>query len=106
MHARSLLTPTDLLTGLAQLDGWTLHGDGADLAITKRLGFSNFYETMAFVNALAFVANQQDHHPDLQVSYGHCVVCWRTHDSGGVTALDLHCATLTDRLMSQSSGPA
>ncbi len=63
------------------------------------------YETMAFVNALAFVANQQDHHPDLQVSYGHCVVCWRTHDAGGVTALDLHCATLTDRLMSLSSGP-
>jgi 4a-hydroxytetrahydrobiopterin dehydratase len=101
MLSRARLTPTQLSSHLALLEGWTLQGDGDDLRIAKHFSFTNYYETMAFVNALAFVAHQQDHHPEMRVSYKSCLVQWHTHDAGGLTALDLDSAARTDRLLAQ-----
>jgi 4a-hydroxytetrahydrobiopterin dehydratase len=95
---RQVLSATQVINGLAKLDGWKLHGDGADVAIEKTYPFKNFLRTMAFVNAVAYVAEQQDHHPELLVQYGSCSVRFHTHDVRGITASDFACAALVDAL--------
>ena len=65
-------------------------------ALAQDFRFADYYHTIAFVNALAWMANRQDHHPDLSVHYGHVVVDWSTHDAGGVTLNDCICAAKTD----------
>ncbi|RYY72303.1 MAG: 4a-hydroxytetrahydrobiopterin dehydratase [Comamonadaceae bacterium] len=96
---RRALQPTEVVTRLAALPGWRLAGDGADVAIEKTYTFAGWQETMAFVNAVAFLAHRQDHHPDLSVHYARCVVRWRTHDVQGLSATDFDCAALVDGLL-------
>ena len=96
---RRALTATEIVAKLAQLEGWTLSGDGADVAIEKTYPFTNYYETMAFVNALAFIAHTQDHHPDLSVHYNRCGVRLNTHDVGGLSVTDFDCAARIDALL-------
>jgi 4a-hydroxytetrahydrobiopterin dehydratase len=67
--------------------------------ISKDYSFKNFYETIAFVNALAYIANQEDHHPDLGVSYNKCKVSFSTHDAGGLTENDFICAARVNGLI-------
>lgn len=88
------LTPADLAAHLQVLVGWA----PTDGAIEKQFSFADYYETIGFVNALAWIANREDHHPDLRISYNRCVVTWSTHDAGGVTANDIICAAKTERL--------
>lgn len=97
---RQALRPSDIVSGLARLEGWTLSGDGANVAIEKSFHFANYFETIAFVNALALVAHREDHHPDLSVHYNRCVVRFNTHDVGGISATDLACARQVDALLS------
>lgn len=96
---RRALTPTEVVTRLAEHPDWKLSGDGADVAIEKSFQFADYYETIAFVNALAFVAHGLDHHPDLSVHYRHCVVRYRTHDVQGLSELDFQCAARADALL-------
>ena len=96
---RRALTATEVVAKLAQLEGWTLSGDGAEVAIEKTYSFANYYETIAFVNALAFIAHTQDHHPDLSVHYNRCGVRLNTHDVGGLSATDFACAASMDALL-------
>ena len=98
-HTRRALTATEIVAKLVDLPGWQLSGDGADVAIEKTYRFSNYHETMAFVNAVAFIAHAQDHHPDLSVHYGRCVVRLNTHDVAGISATDIDCATRIDALL-------
>ncbi len=98
---RKALGATEIVAGLARLDGWKLNGDGASVAIEKTYTFANYFETIAFVNALAFIAHTQDHHPDLSVHYNRCVVRFNTHDVGGISATDLDCARQADALLAQ-----
>ena len=93
---RRALTATELVTQLAQLDGWTLQGEGKSLTIGKTYRFANYYQTMAFVNAVAFVAHVQDHHPELAVSFNQCVVRFNTHDVDGISLTDFTCAAAID----------
>jgi len=94
----------DALHGLLdELPGWELIEAGA--AIAKTFRFGNYYQTMAFVNALAFIAHREDHHPDLGVHYNRCVVRYSTHDVGGVTENDLICAVKTERLYAEAAHP-
>ena len=95
---RRALTATEVVANLAQLEGWSLSGDGANVAIEKTYHFANYYETISFVNAVAFVANAQDHHPDLSVHYDRCVVRYSTHDVGGLSENDFICAAKADAL--------
>jgi len=74
-----------------QLSGWSY--DSGKGEISRKFKFKNYYHTMAFVNAVAWIANKQAHHPDLEVSYGHCLVRYTTHDAGNSLCLnDLICA--------------
>ena len=84
-----------LAARLSTLTGWLRSGD----RIEKTYRFANYHETISFVNALAWIANREDHHPDLTVSYNRCVVMWSTHDAGGVTENDVLCAAKTERLL-------
>ena len=87
------------MTRLAALPGWQLTGDGPDVAIEKTYTFGNYYETISFVNAVAFIANAQDHHPDLSVHYNRCVVRFNTHDVKGLSETDFECAAQVDALL-------
>jgi len=68
-------------------------------AIIKSFSFKNFYETMAFVNALAWIANIENHHPDLEVGYNYCHVRFNTHALNGLSHNDFICAAKTDKLL-------
>lgn len=82
---------------LAQLStDWRLIEDGK--AIRRELSFRDFFRTMSFVNALAHVANTEDHHPDLNVGYNYCHVRFSTHAVGGLSENDFICAAKIDRL--------
>jgi 4a-hydroxytetrahydrobiopterin dehydratase len=96
---RRALRATDIVTRLSQLQGWTLRGDGDAVAIAKIYRFSNYFETMAFVNAVAFVAHAMDHHPELLVKFDHCVVALNTHDVQGISETDFACAARFDALL-------
>jgi 4a-hydroxytetrahydrobiopterin dehydratase len=97
--ARRALRATDIVTRLAHLQGWTLRGDGDAVAIAKTYRFSNYFETMAFVNAVAFIAHSMDHHPELLVKFDHCVVALNTHDVQGISETDFDCAARFDALL-------
>ena len=96
---RRALTPTEVVSRLATAPGWQLTGTGADVAIEKTFAFGNYDETMAFVNAVAFIARRQDHHPDLSVHYSRCTVRYSTHDVQGLTETDFECASQVDALL-------
>lgn len=96
---RRALTASEIVSKLATLDGWTLAGDGPAVSIEKTFTFANYYETMAFVNAVAFIAHTQDHHPDLSVHYKHCQVRFNTHDVSGLSVTDFECAAKVDALL-------
>ena len=98
-QARRALSGTETVSALARLDGWQLTGDGANVAIEKTFRFANYFETIAFVNAVAMVAHVQDHHPDLSVHYNRCVVRFNTHDVGGISATDIDCAARVDAVL-------
>ena len=77
-------------------DGWRIADDGKSLR--RAYGFKDFYRTMAFVNAVAWVANVEDHHPDLEVGYNYCRLVFATHSIGGLSENDFICAAKLDAL--------
>jgi 4a-hydroxytetrahydrobiopterin dehydratase len=83
-----------LLSQLAR--GWEIEGDGK--SIRREFRFKDFYRTMSFVNALAHIANLEDHHPDLEVGYGSCRVRFSTHSIKGLSENDFICAAKIDAI--------
>ena len=79
---------------VSQLPGWSL--DGGE--ISRTYSFKNYYETMAFVNATAWVSHHEDHHPDLEVGYNYCRVQFTTHAIKGLSENDFICAAKIDRI--------
>ena len=79
---------------LPALPGWSR----VDGTLRKTFGFPDYCRTIAFVNAVAWIAGRQDHHPDLDVRYNRCGVTLSTHDAGGVTLNDFICAARIDAL--------
>ena len=85
----TLLSPTGVVEELTNPKGRSGGGWGReDGTVTRTFEFKNFYETMAFVNAVAYIANRHDHHPTLGVGYNRCSVAWVTHEPPGLTRLD------------------
>ena len=80
---------------LKQLKAWIVE----DGKLVKLFPFKNYYETMAFVNALAWISHREDHHPDLQVGYNKCRVEYSTHAIGGLSENDFICAARADALL-------
>lgn len=83
---------------LPDIAGWELVEDGK--ALCRTFKFEDYYHTMSFVNALAHMANREDHHPDLGVHYDRCAVRYSTHDVGGLSENDFICAARADALAS------
>jgi len=79
---------------LKGLDGWALEGN----AIAKTYRFADYHETMAFVNATAWISHREGHHPDLAVGYNQCRVSYWTHAVGGLSENDFICAAKVDAL--------
>ena len=91
------LTPAEADALLRELDGdWKLAPDAKSLR--RSLKFRDFYRTMSFVNAVAHIANVEDHHPDLEVGYGYCRITYSAHSIGGLSQNDFICAAKIDRL--------
>ena len=89
------LTPAESQEYLAQVaSAWAVSADNKGLQ--REFTFKDFYRTMSFVNALAHVANIEDHHPDLQVGYNHCRVSFTTHAIRGLSENDFVCAAKLD----------
>jgi 4a-hydroxytetrahydrobiopterin dehydratase len=80
---------------LAELPGWAIERG----LLVKSFGFGNYHETMAFVNAVAWIAHREDHHPDLAVGYNRCRVEWSTHSVGGLSENDFICAARVEALL-------
>src|SRR2546428_9527642 len=79
---------------LAEVPGWAFDGK----VIAKSWSFKNYHETMAFVNAVAWVAHREDHHPDMSVGYNRCRVEFSTHSIGGISENDFICAAKIEAL--------
>lgn len=84
------LTRDEITKLLAQIPAWEVNADGT--AISRRYTFKNFYHTMSFVNAVAWIANQENHHPDMEVGYNYCNIKYNTHAIGGLSENDFICA--------------
>lgn len=80
------------------LDGWQEAGG----EISKTYRFKDYYQTMAFVNATAWISHRENHHPDLEVGYNQCCVRYSTHAIGGLSENDFICAAKIDRWLSAS----
>src|SRR3989344_2635295 len=84
---------------LAQTPGWSLNEAATEISRTFR--FKNYYETLAFVNALAWVAHREDHHPDIEVGYNRCHVRFSTHSVKGLLQNDFICAAKLNSLLGE-----
>lgn len=80
---------------LAQLPGWTM-GEGA---LRKQFSFAGYGETVAFANAVAWIATREDHHPDMLVCYQQCEVAFSTHTVKGISMNDFICAAKVEALL-------
>src|SRR5687767_12367255 len=91
----SALKPHEIGQLLGQLSGWEFK----DAVITKTYEFKNYYQTMAFVNAAAWISHREDHHPDMVVKWGECKVSYVTHAINGLSENDFICAAKLDALL-------
>jgi 4a-hydroxytetrahydrobiopterin dehydratase len=91
------LGDADIALNLSMLAGWNFKKN----EIVKTFTFKNYHETMAFVNASAWISHREDHHPDIGLHYNRCVVHYSTHDAGGVTLNDFICAAKLDLLFAK-----
>lgn len=95
MEGRSALDHDEIARHCKALPMWAVEGG----ALKRRFEFPDYHRTMAFVNAVAWIAHQQDHHPDLEVAWGSCIVRFSTHAVGGLSINDFICARQVDRLL-------
>jgi 4a-hydroxytetrahydrobiopterin dehydratase len=88
------LKPAEIDDLLRQLPGWK-HANGV---ITRTYAFKDHHQTMAFVNAVAWISHREDHHPELTVGYNKCRVEYKTHAIDGLSENDFICAAKIDVL--------
>lgn len=81
---------------LREIPGWALNDSASE--ISRSYKFGNYYETLAFVNALAWIVHREDHHPDLEVGYNRCKIRFSTHSVNGLSENDYICAAKINAL--------
>ena len=100
-HRADALPETDITALLPQVAGFAVHGG----VLCRDFAFADYDETLAFVNALAWMVRQEDHHPELTVTYKNCIVKWQTHSAGNALTLnDFICAAKANALYAQRCG--
>jgi 4a-hydroxytetrahydrobiopterin dehydratase len=82
-------------------DDWTIDSSGKELNRTFK--FSNYYQTIAFVNAVAWIVHAEDHHPELEIAYNRCRIRFSTHSTGGLSENDFICGAKIDSLLAAGS---
>ena len=93
----SALTPAEAKKKLGLLEAdWKLVED--DKALKREFKFADFYRAMSFVNAVAHIANTEDHHPDIECGWGYARIRYQTHSIGGLHENDFICAAKIDAL--------
>lgn len=101
-HQQVALSDAQVQEYLAALPGWQIQ----EGRLTRRFDFKNYYETLAFVNAIAYMIHAEDHHPILNVAYNHCTVKYHTHSvnegRGGLSENDFICAAKVDAIFAGS----
>lgn len=102
LEGHSALDPGQVLAQLVLMPQWQF----VDGAISRSYRFADYRETIAFVNALAWMVHREDHHPDLRVTYDRCEVRFSTHAVGGVSDNDFICAAKADAIFAQRYGAA
>lgn len=90
------LSEEQVIKLMSQVNGWEVRENAT--TIYKSYSFTNFYETMAFVNAIAWIANTENHHPDLEIGYNYCHITFMTHALNGLSHNDFICAAKIDKL--------
>jgi 4a-hydroxytetrahydrobiopterin dehydratase len=98
-EAQRAWTENQINAQLVELQGWKL----VDGAIERSFAFRDYFDTIAFVNALAWMIHGEDHHPDLIVSYNRVTVRWNTHSVGGLSDNDFICAAKTDAIFARKA---
>jgi 4a-hydroxytetrahydrobiopterin dehydratase len=93
------LSTAELTARLPEVPGWALSGE----FIEKTFSFGNYHETMAFMNALAWICHQEDHHPEVLLTYNRCVVRFNTHSVNGISVNDLICAAKANALLNAAA---
>ena len=78
------------------IHGWDARENHTE--IVRNFHFKNYYHTMAFVNAVAWMAHKENHHPDLEVGYNYCRVRYSTHAIDGLSENDFICAAKVDEI--------
>jgi 4a-hydroxytetrahydrobiopterin dehydratase len=94
LEGHAAMTAQEIDAHLRQAEGWSLN----DSAIEKTFRFADYHHTMAFVNAVAWIAHREDHHPDITFGYNRCTLRFNTHSVGGISLNDFICATQVDSL--------
>ncbi len=100
MHCQKSTTLTKLDSVdeyLAQIPSWNIGTD--TISICRRFEFKNFKQTMFFINAAAYICEQQGHHPDAKFGFNYCEISFTTHDVGGLSMNDFICAAKLDTLV-------
>lgn len=85
----------DMRPYLEALPGW----EAQDNEIVRTYSFKNYYQTVSFVNAVTWIANSEDHHPEISFDYKTCTVRYSTHSVGGISENDFICAAKIDALL-------
>lgn len=101
LQGSAALDPAAVHAQLGVLPAWRLH----EGALERSYAFRNYYETIAFVNALAWIVHAEDHHPDLALSYDRCTVRFNTHSVGGISINDFICAAKADAVYAAGTAP-
>lgn len=92
-----ILSNEQIKQNLSHITRWELLE--SEQCLYRAYQFSNYYQTISFVNALAWIAHKQDHHPELTVHYNRCEVRYKTHSVRGITENDFICASLVEQLV-------
>jgi 4a-hydroxytetrahydrobiopterin dehydratase len=92
-------SPQEITEKLRVLSDWQYNEN--QNCIYKTFQFKGFYKTMAFVNAVAWIAQQEGHHPDMQISYNRATIAYQTHEAKGITENDFICAEKIEALNSE-----
>jgi 4a-hydroxytetrahydrobiopterin dehydratase len=92
MTEEDALTPEDIAAQLQAVPHWQFQSG----ALRRTFSFDDYYRTMAFVNALAWIAHREDHHPELTVTYNRVTVAFDTHSAKGISLNDFICAAQAD----------